>query len=450
MNRFFWAGFCAALALASGRADDQTRTPTPYPAKVSANGRFLLDQSGKPFFWLADTAWELFHRCNREDADFYLRNRAAKKFNVIQAVVLAEFGGLVQPNPYGHLPLKNSDPTQPDEEYFRHVDWIVNRADELGLVIGMLPTWGDKWNKKWGEGPEIFTVENAVVYGEWLARRYRDKPIVWILGGDRPIENDKQRALIRSIAAGLRKGDGGAHLITYHPSGGQSSASWLHGEEWLAFNMLQSGHDYDRDNWRRIAADYARKPAKPCLDGEAGYEDHPAGFKKERGYLTDVDVRKFAYWAVFAGACGHTYGCHDIWQFLQEGRIPITFARTSWRTAIDLPGAGQLRHLRALIESHDYLSRVPDHGLVVDCLTAADRIEATRGDGYALVYSATGQPFEFRLGKIRGERVKSVWFDPRAGETQEIGVFENRSTRTFAPPSSGKGNDWVLVLESAQ
>src|SRR5262249_39849076 len=157
------------------------------------------------------------------------------------------------------------------------------------------------------------------------------------------------------------------------PSGGQTSAAWLHGEDWLAFNMLQSGHDYDRDNWRRIAADYTRKPAKPCLDGESGYEDHPAGFKKENGYLTDVNVRKLASWAVFAGACGHTYGCHDIWQFLQEGRKPVTFARTPWRTAIDLPGAGQLQHLRALIESHDFLSRVPDSGLVVEPLKGGDR-----------------------------------------------------------------------------
>ena len=89
----------------------------------------------------------------------------------------------------------------------------------------------------------------------------------------------------------------------------------LHDASWLDFNMLQSGHERDRDNYHRIAADYARTPPKPCLDGEPGYEDHPSGFKVENGYLNDYDVRKFAYWALFAGAHGHTYGCHDIWQF---------------------------------------------------------------------------------------------------------------------------------------
>jgi hypothetical protein len=156
--------------------------------KVSDNKRFLVTDTGRPFFWLADTAWELFHRLNREDADRYLRNRAALRFTVIQAVALAEFDGLSVPNAYGETPLRHNDPAQPNEAYFAHVDWIVARANALGLYIGFLPTWGDKWNKKWGTRPEIFTSANAEQYGEWLGRRYRDAGIVWIVGGDRPIE----------------------------------------------------------------------------------------------------------------------------------------------------------------------------------------------------------------------------------------------------------------------
>ncbi|MCB0841572.1 MAG: DUF4038 domain-containing protein, partial [Bacteroidetes bacterium] len=128
--------------------------------KVSENGRFLSKEDGTPFFYLGDTAWELFHRLNREEATEYLRNRAEKGFTVIQAVVLAEIGGLYIPNPYGHLPLENLDPTRPIEAYFEHVDFIVDQAERLGLYIGMLPTWGDKVNKKWGAGPEIFNPEN--------------------------------------------------------------------------------------------------------------------------------------------------------------------------------------------------------------------------------------------------------------------------------------------------
>ncbi len=337
---------------------------TAFPTKISPNHRYLIDQNDKPFFYLADTAWELFHRLNRDDADLYLRDRAAKRFTVIQAVVLAEFGGLDVPNPYGHLPLIDKDPTRPVEAYFEHVDFVVNRADALGLVIGMLPTWGDKWNKKWGLGPEIFTPENAANFGEFLGKRYKDKPIIWILGGDRPVENDRQKSIIRAMAAGLKKGDGGRHLMTFHPTGGRSSAEWFHHDDWLAFDMIQSGHNFNNPNYDRIAADYARRPAKPCIDGEPGYEDHPAGFNPRNGFLDEYDARKAAYWSLFAGACGHTYGCHDIWQFLEPGRPPITAARTPWQKAKDLPGARQMQHARTLLESRPMLARIPDQTLL--------------------------------------------------------------------------------------
>ncbi len=129
--------------------------------RVSDNRRFLVHEDGSPFFYLGDTAWELFHCLNREEVESYLRDRAAKCFTVIQAVVLFEHDGLGSPNAYGHTPLLNNDPVRPQEEFFRHVDWVVDKATELGLYIGMLPSWGDKVNKRWGIGPEIFNPENA-------------------------------------------------------------------------------------------------------------------------------------------------------------------------------------------------------------------------------------------------------------------------------------------------
>lgn len=44
--------------------------------QVSENRRFLVHEDGQPFFHLGDTAWELFHRLNREEAARYLDNRA--------------------------------------------------------------------------------------------------------------------------------------------------------------------------------------------------------------------------------------------------------------------------------------------------------------------------------------------------------------------------------------
>nr|MDQ3010992.1 DUF4038 domain-containing protein [Acidobacteriota bacterium] len=320
--------------------------------KVSDNHRFLVQANGSPFFYLGDTAWELFHRLNREEADRYLKNRASKGFTVIQAVALAELDGLNDPNAYGHRPLVDNDPVKPDvkdganNDYWDHVDYIVKRAESMGLYIGFLPTWGDKWNKKWGVGPEVFNVQNAGVYGEWLGQRYKDAPnIIWILGGDRPVENDVQKEIIRLMALGLRKGDGGAHLMTLHPTGGQGSSEIFHNDDWLDFNMRQNGHTPEfNPRYEQTRADYDRTPIKPVLDGEPIYEDHPVSFKaKEFGHSVAADVRRPLYWNLFTGACGHTYGHHSVWQMAQAGRNPVNNPLLPWQQAMDQPRAAQMQ-----------------------------------------------------------------------------------------------------------
>jgi hypothetical protein len=323
--------------------------------KVADDQRHLVTRDGKPFFLLGDTAWELFHRLTREEAEMYLKNRAAKGFNTILAVVLAEYEFHL-PNAYGELPLADNDPTKPREAYFQHVDWIVRKAADLGLYTAMLPTWGDKWNRKWGKGPEIFTPENAAMYCEWLAKRYRDQPVIWVLGGDRPVENDRHRAIVRAMAAGLERGDGGDHLITYHPSGGTNSSDYWPAEPWLDFHLFQSGHHQRASaNFAMNAKNLALQPLKPTLDGEPCYEDHPVRGLMKNGkpteWFDDADVRRAAWWSVLSGACGHVYGTHSVWQFHDlEKRKPQTDARTPWQAALDLPGATQMGVMRRFIE----------------------------------------------------------------------------------------------------
>jgi hypothetical protein len=444
--------------LAVARAGDGQR---PLPRlEVSADKRFLVTEQNQPFAWFADTAWELFHRLNREEAERYLRNRAERRFTVIQAVALAELDGLHVPNPYGETPLRNDDPAEPNEAYFAHVDWIVGRANALGMYIGLLPTWGDKWNRKWGVGPEIFTPENAAVYGEWLGRRYRNAGVIWIVGGDRPIESDRHRAIVEAMALGLRKGDGGRHLITFHPSGGQGSAQYFHDAPWLDFNMRQNGHvpEYT-GRYEATRADYDRAPTKPVLDGEPIYEDHPVSFKaKELGHSIASDVRRPLYWNLFNGAFGHTYGHHSVWQMWQPGRDPINAPLMPWHEAIDQPGAAQMQHGRALIESRPFLTRLPDPDVIVTEAVATSvpgtgryRFAATRdADGtYAMVYAPVGRTFRVRMGVIKGPTVQAWWFDPRTGSATAIGTFDNTGNRAFTPPARGEMLDWVLVLDDA-
>jgi hypothetical protein len=434
---------------------------------VSSNHRYLVKEDGGMFFYLGDTAWELFHRLNREEAVRYLDTRAAQGYTVVQAVALSELDGITVPNAYGDLPLIDRDPTKPDVtsgsspknaqqyDYWDHVDYIVEEANRRGIYVGLLPTWG-RWVVKRKDTDEtIFTPASAQAYGEFLGKRFRNKGVIWILGGDRKADGVEPiwRAMAKGIAIGVSgREDYDRVLITLHPNGGGTSSAWFHNDEWLDFNMRQDGHNIPgmSKTWEKIAHDYALEPAKPVIDGEPLYEDHPLNFNaKVNGYSFDAHVRQYLYWDLFSGACGHTYGNHAVWQMYAPGRKPVNGPLMYWYEAIQRPGATQMQYARRLLESRSPLSRVPDQTLVADALEGADHIAATRGDGYAFIYSAQGRPFTLNLGKISGTRVKCSWFNPRSGDSQLADQFENSGTRMMTPPSQGFGSDWVLIVDDA-
>lgn len=455
----------ASLCLAASLATPAAALP---PLKVSDNRRFLVTADGRPFFWLGDTAWELFHRLNRGEADRFLENRAGKGFTVVQAVAIAELDGHTDPNPYGHLPFTDLDPARPAvkegpaNDYWDHVDYIVDKANSLGIYLGFLPTWGRFWHDTNNDRKPLFTAANAEAYGEWLGGRYKDRGLVWILGGDRSVDNDEQKEIIRAMARGLSKGDGGAHLRTFHPPGGGGSSKWFHDDDWLDFNMRQNGHVAEfTGRYDQTRVDYDRTPVKAVLDGEPLYEDHPVSFKaKELGHSISGDVRRPLYWNLFTGAFGHTYGHHSVWQMWSPGKGPINNPLMPWFEAMDQPGAAQMQFGRRLIESRPFLTRIPDDTIVVTDRVPTSvpgagryRFVATRDtDGtYAMVYAPVGRSFKVRMEVIQGPKVKAWWFNPRDGKAALIDTFENEGQpeREFTPPDKGEMLDWVLVLDDA-
>jgi hypothetical protein len=340
-----------------------------------------------------------------------------------------------------------------------HVDYIVDRANANGLIIGFLPTWGRYWHER-PNNQTLFTAENAEKYGEFVAQRYKDKGVIWIVGGDRPIATDKEKEIVRAMARGIRKHDT-ANLITFHPPGGAGSAQWLHDEPWLDFNMRQNGHVTEfTGRYDKTREDYDRKPTKPVLDGEPIYEDHPVSFNaKTLGHSTAADVRRPLYWNLFTGAFGHTYGHHSVWQMWAQGRTPINAPLMPWHEAIDQPGAGQMQHGRRLIESRPFLTRVPDDSIIVTDRVATSvpgagryRFVATRDEAgsYAMVYAPIGRPFSVKLDAVKAKTIRAWWFNPRDGSTKSGGEFENAGgNRQFISPDPGELLDWVLVLDDA-
>ncbi len=422
--------------------------------QLSPNGRYLCHKDGTPFFYLADTAWELFHRLNEQEVELYLENRRAKGFTVIQAVILAELDGINTPNAYGTFALKDNEEFTPNEDYFKWIDKVIRIAESKGLYIGLLPTWGDKVDKQWGVGPELFNPEIARVYGEWLGQRYKGfKNIIWINGGDR-LGGDKNFPTWDAIGKGLKKTDKN-HLITFHPQGECSSSQWFNNSEWLDFNMAQTGHcQRSFEIYQRlICKDYLLEPIKPCLDGEPRYENHPVCWKPDSlGWFDDVDVRHAIYWSIFSGSLGHTYGCHDIWQMLDKGREPVGLARGNWKQSMDLPGASDLIHARRLLQQYDWQNGFPSQDLIVSENDSFEhKIVAFRGKKFAFVYFPNGETVTLNLQPLENSNpLKLHWMNPRTGELNPYTNPEFKGGYTnVIPPSSGRGNDWILVVEQS-
>ncbi len=310
---------------------------------------------------------------------------------------------------------------------------------------------GDKYNKRWGVGPEIFTPQNAKIFGEFLGKRYRNKPIIWILGGDRIPENENHFSIIRAMAAGLRAGDQGEHLMTFHPMGGSRSAKFFHEDSWLDFNMFQSGHAaYNIANYEMTLQDYALQPLKPVLDGEPRYEDHPVNWKPENGWFDDWDVRQAAYWSMLLGAAGHTYGNHNIWQMWQPGRQPISSARTTWKKAVKHIGSTHMSYFRKLFESRPFQKLVPDQTMLKgESGNDAAQIRIARADDYSflIAYTPMGIPIQLDMTRFKSSNLIAYWFNPRTGKSSKIGKFTNQNSHEFIPTMRGRGNDWVLVID---
>ena len=353
MRRCIHIAGVAVLLLAVAVAGAPQPASPPWRLSVSANHRFLQQADGTPFFWLADTGWLLLTSLDRPGTLRYFDNRQAKAFNVIQVMVLHTADARAA---NGAPALTEGDPGRPrvtpgdkdsdanEYDYWDHIDWVVREAGRRGLYLALVPAWGSL--AKSG----ALSDANVVSYASFLARRYRDAPnIVWLVGGD--ARGNDHTGLWRALGATLRAEDPN-HLITFHPFGRTQSSAWFHGEPWLDFNMFQSGHRrYDQDtdspkrfgedNWRYVLDDYAKLPHKPVLDGEPSYENIPQGLHDgTQPYWTAADARRYAYWSVFAGACGHTYGDNAVMQFHGPGRARATIRRGttgSTRSTIRVP-----------------------------------------------------------------------------------------------------------------
>jgi len=394
-----------------------------YPVKVSPNKRYFVDQKGNPAFWLGTTQWQLFRDNTLEEARTIVANVKDKGFAFVQ-VMLAGVGDGTRPNKNGDKPWVNDNPLTPNEAYFRNVDSVIEFARSKNVVIS-LTLYHQRWRNR-------ITAKNARAWAKWLAQRYRDTPtIVWSMT---PEARDEFVPVLRELAAGLREGDGGAHLITFKPDPAPHSSSFIHKEGWLDFNSMQVWRSLDLI-YPMVTKDYNLEPAKPVLMAEGAYE---AG--TEYGFdVTPLWVRRQAYCSYLSG--GHfTYGHNDSWRVLP-----------TWRKALDAPGAVQMGILKKVfLDRHEWWHLVPDQGIFASGgNTKGDvlNLAARHKDGqWLMVYLAAKATFSIDMGKLKaGNQAKASWIDPANGKCVTAGTFPSNGVQAFSTPDGWE--DALLILE---
>lgn len=444
------------------KAGDMDQMSKPWEQgelHVTENGRYF--SCGEvPLFWMGDTAWLLFHQLTLEESYRYLRNRKEKGYNII----LADFVHTPkQTNQAGDSALIEGDFSKINLEgsFWTHIDKVMDMAEELGLYMGILPVWGSSIVK----GGHL-NGDNIQGFMEFVLNRYHHCPnLVWIAGGD--VRGDVATEVFRTMGR-MMKADRPERMVGYHPFGRTSSSLWFHDEEWLDFNLFQSGHRrYDQvelgawddntkaegcfgeDCWRYVERDLAKTPGKPTLDGEPSYEQVLQGLHdKTQPYWMAADARRYAYWSVLAGAGGHTYGHNSIMQFYGDKTKEGAYgAKYTWDEAIHHPGGSQMQHLAELMNSVDFVrGRAAQEYLLSEQGKQYQYISVFAGPGYIFAYTYTGREISLSLKDYRDRLMDAYWFDPVTGVSSFIGEMTGRATVTMLPPERETGTDMVLVL----
>jgi hypothetical protein len=301
----------------------------------------------------------------------------------------------------------------------------------------LLPTWGF-----YVVEAQTFNVENAFHYGRWLGERYQNRPnLIWVNGGDRIPTGHED--VFRSLAHGLRAGDHGAHLITYHPCGWRHSSQFFHKEDWLDFNMIETWTEWVKV-YEAVRSDYGLVPIKPVVLGEPAYEDGP---EYPLGPITPLIIRRQAWWA-FMGGGFFTYGHNQNWR-MDSGFL----------SCLDSPGTEHMNLYQKIIQSRPWWNMVPDQSVFADGISSERTLNTamrTMDSSCAMVYLSSQCHVQLYLERILTRRVKVTWINPQTGEGRDGGVFLTGNANGKAFPDSwertpftvpGYWEDAVIILD---
>jgi hypothetical protein len=431
---------CLLLVVAA-RAAAAAEVPAgpAFPLKPSDNGRYLVDAKSIPFFYHADTAWNLPKKLTAAEAEEYFDACVRRGFTAVQIQAVSKEQGPTT-NRGGHNPFDPLDDIlKPVEAYWQHLDQVLHAAQKRQLFVAIAPLW-IRWGGTDKEGwRNQLTDANARPYARFLGNRYKwFDNLMWVVGGD---ANPKEKAnAIREMAAGLKE-TAPHHLVTVHNAPENSSAEHFGADNWLDVNMA---YTY-REVQGHVLDEYlGRKPPRPIVLGESGYERE----NNDKRGGDPFRMRRQAYKAILSGALGgHAFGQKHVWRLDAD-----------WRKGLDSPASRQMAHVKALFATRPWHRLVPDarNETLVDGRgdNDDDRAVAARTDDgkLILVYVPTSRRITVDLSRLSGP-VTARWFHAARGEYAAADgaaqPLPNRGRAHFLPPRFGTSDgDFVLVLEA--
>ena len=267
---------------------------------------------------------------------------------------------------------------------------------------------------------EIFTEQSAHAYGRWLGQRYRDTPnLIWVIGGDRTPEQHGE--IFSAMAAGLRDGDGGAHLLSYHPHAWRSSAQFFQQDKLFDFEMIQTWREWGMIH-PTVLADVVKLPRKPVVLAEGAYE---AGDEYNLGsMITAHQIRCQAWWTVMAGGF-FTYGHQQMWR-LEAG----------WLDKKDAPGAQDMQIFREVISALPWWKMFPDQSLIYSGVSSGRTLNTglRAADGNcALLYLSSPCGIQLALNRLNCRQVEVKYINPHSGEILADGIYATGNNDRTAP-----------------
>ena len=421
-----------------------------YPLKV--NGRYLVDQNGKPFLYMGDAAWSLIAQLGDSDAETYFANRASHGFTVAMINVIEhKFATNAPNNIYGDAPFTDTLFTNPNPNYFAHMDAVVQSALNHNMVVQLDALYLGASCGSEGWASEVNSAGAAALqrWGAYLGARYKNYPnIIWQVGGDvNPQECGNAPTYLSAMVTGIQSADPNHPFITHNNAEDTDQNDWQPYPSWI---NIHSVYTYSTTLYTNVASEVVSSPTLPTVLIETAYENESTygGGSSPTG----AELRAQIYWTLFEGGIGNVFGDCPIWNFDTPSHGAYC-PETGWKTFLDDTGSVNMQHAAALFNSRHWSKLVPDashtvltagYGSGTSYVTTAYASDSSS----IMAYLPASTTVTVTGAKLSGSTMNVWWYNPGTGVATQVtagGPFATTGSYQFTPPSAG---DWVLVLDS--